>query len=104
VCTLVLIHMLAFLMHGLLGLALLGSGLEDAIDQAFGGRSGAAVVVRANDGRILAVHNLRTLRTRVATPSSVIKPFTLELLLDRGSFVRQRGLLVAGNWLWMARI
>jgi cell division protein FtsI/penicillin-binding protein 2 len=74
----------------LLGLTLLGysattgrSGFEDAVDRAFGPQAGAAVAVNIKDGRIVAAHNLAALKTRIATPGSVIKPFTLALLLEK---------------------
>ncbi len=59
--------------------------LQDATDHAFHGISGAAVVLRVSDGQVLAAHDRKTLTTRVATPGSAIKPFTLELLLERGA-------------------
>jgi cell division protein FtsI/penicillin-binding protein 2 len=60
------------------------TNLEDVFHQVFGTLPGAAVVVNVRDGRILAAHNLVSLRTRIAAPGSAIKPFTLELLLDKG--------------------
>ncbi len=60
------------------------SALADAVDRAFGGEHGAAVVVRVSDGRVLGAHNIPVLTRRIAAPGSAIKPFTLELLLDAG--------------------
>jgi penicillin-binding protein 2 len=60
------------------------TSLEDAVHQAFRTLAGAAVVVNVKDGQILAAHNLTSLRARIAAPGSAIKPFTLELLLDKG--------------------
>ncbi|HEX4488617.1 MAG TPA: penicillin-binding transpeptidase domain-containing protein [Terriglobales bacterium] len=74
----------AFLISVLLGRVSAQTGLEDSVNKAFGNLSGAVVVVKVKDGRILAAHNLASLRTRIATPGSAIKPFTLELLLDKG--------------------
>lgn len=59
--------------------------VSQEMDDAFAGRAGAAVLVRVRDGKVIAFHNQHTLAQRVATPGSAIKPFVLELLLDRGA-------------------
>ncbi|WP_148210017.1 penicillin-binding transpeptidase domain-containing protein [Candidatus Korobacter versatilis] len=60
------------------------------MDRAFDSQQGAAVVLRVSDGQVLAAHNRKTLTTRVATPGSAIKPFTLELLLERDATTPQQ--------------
>ena len=77
--------------------------LEDSVDRAFAGQSGAAVVVRVKDGRVLAVHNPAILTRRIAAPGSAIKPFVLQLLLETGaigpqdSIACRRHLTIAGR-------
>lgn len=83
--------------------ALAATPLQDAVDRAFAGQQGAAVVVQVADSRVLAVHNLPVLTRMVAAPGSVIKPFVLALLLESGAIQPQqtiacrRGLTVAGR-------
>ena len=55
------------------------------VDRAFGGEQGAGIVLRVGDGKILAMHNQRVLAQRVATPGSAIKPFVLELMIEKGA-------------------
>lgn len=94
-------------MHGLclmwMSYATASLNFQGAVDNAFGVRSGAGVVLSVKDGHVLAAHNPTSLKTRVATPGSAIKPFTLELLLDE-ELVRpaermacRRNLTVAGR-------
>lgn len=77
--------------------------LEADIDQSLAGRHAASVVVRVRDGRVLAAHDVATLSRRVATPGSSIKPFVLQLLLEKGSvspddtIACRRGLTLAGK-------
>jgi cell division protein FtsI/penicillin-binding protein 2 len=59
--------------------------LQTAVDRAFAGQPGAAVVLRVQDGHVLAMHNQRALARRIATPGSAIKPFVLELLLEKAA-------------------
>ncbi len=79
------------------------SGFSDAVDRAFAGGQGAAVVVRVSDGKVLGAHNIPVLTRRIAAPGSAIKPFTLELLLDAGAIDPQitiacrRGLRILGR-------
>jgi cell division protein FtsI/penicillin-binding protein 2 len=81
------------------------SALSDAVDHAFAGEQGAAVVVRVSDSKVLAAHNLPLLTRRVTAPGSAIKPFTLELLLESGAINPQttiacrRPLKIAGRTL-----
>ena len=99
--------MALFLTRGLVTLLVLaGPGshsFQEMVDRAFGPLDGTAVVVKVSDGRILAMHNAKSLKTRVATPGSAIKPFTLELLLDKGlvhpteKIACRRDLKVAGR-------
>lgn len=65
------------------------AGLQNAVDQAFAGQSGAAVVLSVSDGRVLAAHNVPVLTHRVAAPGSAIKPFVLQLLLETGAISPQ---------------
>jgi cell division protein FtsI/penicillin-binding protein 2 len=77
--------------------------LEDSVDRAFAGQPGAAVVVRVQDGRVLAVYNSPVLTRRIAAPGSAIKPFVLQLLLETGaigpqdSIACRRRLTIAGR-------
>lgn len=79
------------------------TSLEGSLDRAFAGQSGADVVVRVPDGRVLAAHNLPVLTRRVAAPGSAIKPFVLQLLLETGaigpkdSIACRRRLTIAGR-------
>jgi cell division protein FtsI/penicillin-binding protein 2 len=79
------------------------TSLQDSVDRAFAGQSGAAVVVRVRDNRILAAHNVPVLTRRVASPGSAIKPFVLALLLETGairpqdSIACRRSLTIAGR-------
>jgi cell division protein FtsI/penicillin-binding protein 2 len=79
------------------------TSLKDAVDRAFAGQSGAAVVVRVQDGRVLAAYNSLVLTRRIAAPGSAIKPFVLQLLLETGavgpqdSIACRRRLTIAGR-------
>lgn len=55
--------------------------LQQTIDRSMRGRSGTAVALDVNSGRILAGYRLDVAARRLARPGSVIKPFTL-LALD----------------------
>lgn len=76
---------------------------EPSFDDLFAGRPGAAIVLRVSDAKILRSHGERTLRQRTASPGSAIKPFVLELLLERGVVSTQtriachRPLTIAGR-------
>ena len=59
--------------------------LDAAVNAAFAGQQGGAVVVRVRDGRVLAAHDRLVLMRRAATPGSAIKPFVLSLLLEQGA-------------------
>jgi len=56
--------------------------LQDAVDRAMRGRSGAAVVVDVESGRIVAQHRLGIATRRRVLPGSTVKPFTLRALLE----------------------
>jgi membrane peptidoglycan carboxypeptidase len=58
--------------------------LSRALAQAMAGRSGAAVVLSAGSGRILAGYRPEALAKRVARPGSTVKPFVLLELLRSG--------------------
>ena len=83
--------------------AIAATPLQDAVDRAFSGQEGAAVVVQVADSRVLAAHNVPVLTRRVAAPGSAIKPFVLALLLESGAIQPQqtiacrRGLMIAGR-------
>ena len=50
--------------------AVAATPLQDAVDRAFAGQQGAAVIVRVADNQVLAAHNLPVLTRRVAAPGS----------------------------------
>jgi penicillin-binding protein 2 len=70
---------------------------------AFAGQTGGAIVLRVSDGNVLAMHDQHILAQRIATPGSAIKPFVLELLLEKGlvkpneTISCHRPLLIAGR-------
>lgn len=71
------------------------------MSRAFGQQQGGAIVLRVKDGHVLAVHNPRTVARRIATPGSTIKPFVLQLLLEKG-LVRPDEALFCRNNLMIA--
>src|SRR5947209_7949521 len=85
------------------GAATTDTALQRAVDGAFTNGSGAALVVRVSDGRVLAAHNTAVLARRVAAPGSAIKPFVLELMLESGAIradeqlMCRRNLRIAGH-------
>jgi stage II sporulation protein D len=93
------------MMLAVLALALAAAPVQDAVDRAMAGRQGAAVVLDAGSGRILAAHGLDVAARRLAAPGSVIKPFTLAVLLESGRWKAEtaltcrRELRVAGRHL-----
>lgn len=62
----------------------IGQALDRALRSAFRQTNGAAVVLSADDSRVLAAHNVPVLTRKLLTPGSTVKPFTLELLLRTG--------------------
>ncbi len=56
---------------------------ESQIRKAFGAQQGAAVVIEVRSGKVLTSYNTPVLTRRIATPGSAIKPFVLELLLEK---------------------
>jgi len=73
------------------------------MDRTLAGQPAAAVALRVRDGRFLAAHDVATLTRRVAAPGSAIKPFVLQLLLEKGAVSPQesiachRGLTIGGK-------
>jgi len=67
------------------------------------GRSGTAVVVEVDSGRLLASHRLEVAARTLASPGSTLKPFTLAALLEGGkitletTLVCSRPLRIAGQ-------
>ena len=60
------------------------SGLQSAVERVMSGRSGTAVVIEANSGRLLAHYRLEVAARTLAAPGSTVKPFTLAALLESG--------------------
>jgi peptidoglycan glycosyltransferase len=65
-----------------------GANLQQIMDSIMGKRTGAAVVLDVESGRILAHYHLKVAAQRLAPPGSVVKPFTLLALLSSGSPTR----------------
>jgi cell division protein FtsI/penicillin-binding protein 2 len=59
--------------------------LQQAMNRAMQGRSGTAVALDADSGRILAQAHPQVAARRLARPGSAIKPFTLLALLNSGA-------------------
>jgi len=58
--------------------------LQSALTRAMAGRSGSAVVVDVDSGKIIAAHHPAAAARRLARPGSAIKPFVLLALLRNG--------------------
>ena len=58
-------------------LAACGADLQSAVERAFAGRQGAAVVADVATGKLLGSYRPEQARTRPAPPGSALKPFTL---------------------------
>src|ERR1017187_2935912 len=67
--------------------------LQQAVTRAMAGRSGAAVVVDVQSGKVLAAYRLDVAARRLAHPGSSLKPFTLMALLEAGKINAQTTLL-----------
>lgn len=80
----------------LAGWRLNGANLQQAMDRAMGNRAGAAVALDVDSGRILAHYRLKVAAQRLASPGSVIKPFTLPAL-PPGALVCRRKVRIAGR-------
>lgn len=61
-----------------------GGPLQQAVERALAGRSGTAVVVEVDSGRLLAHYRLEVAARTLAAPGSTVKPFTLAALLESG--------------------
>lgn len=81
----------------------IASGLQNAVTKAMAGRRGAAVVLDAASGRVLAAYHLDVAARRVVYPGSSIKSFTLLALLEAGkvdehtALMCKRPLSIAGR-------
>lgn len=60
----------------------LADALQDVVDRAMAGRSGAVVVADVESGRMLAQHRIDIAARRRVLPGSAVKPFTLRALLE----------------------
>jgi cell division protein FtsI/penicillin-binding protein 2 len=69
------------------------SALQQAVTRTMAGRSGAAVVVDVQSGKVLAAYRLDVAARRLAHPGSSLKPFTLMALLEAGKINAQTTLL-----------
>jgi cell division protein FtsI/penicillin-binding protein 2 len=69
------------------------SALQQAVTRTMAGRSGAAVVVDVQSGKVLAAYRLDVAARRLAQPGSSLKPFTLMALLEAGKVNAQTTLL-----------
>jgi cell division protein FtsI/penicillin-binding protein 2 len=69
------------------------SSLQQAVAKAMAGQSGAAIVIDAASGKVLAAYHPEVAAQRVALPGSAIKPFTLLALLDGGKINDQTALM-----------
>jgi cell division protein FtsI/penicillin-binding protein 2 len=58
--------------------------LQAAAERAMAGRTGAAVVLDVESGRILAEHRLDLAARTLARPGSTVKPIVLKALLESG--------------------
>jgi len=57
--------------------------LDAACNRALAGRPGAALVLRVDSGTVAGAGNVALASRRLATPGSTVKPFVLELLLEK---------------------
>jgi penicillin-binding protein A len=79
------------------------SDLNRQIAQIMNGRSGSAIVMDVNSGKLLAIYHPEVAARRLARPGSAFKPFTLLALLRSGkldadeSFVCRRNLHVGSH-------
>jgi cell division protein FtsI/penicillin-binding protein 2 len=71
--------------------------LSEQMRAAFGTRSGAAVLLDAARGHVIAAHRIDRAATRLASPGSVILPFTLLALIEAGELGRTGALRCAGG-------
>jgi cell division protein FtsI/penicillin-binding protein 2 len=91
------------LLAGMAPVVACGQSLHQVMREALSGQSGAAVVVRVRDRRVLASVGEPLLRLRVATPGSTVKPFVLQLMLEQGAvkpdekLACRRDLSIAGH-------
>jgi peptidoglycan glycosyltransferase len=69
------------------------TALQQAVTRAMTGRSGTAVVVDVQSGKVLAAYRLDVGARRLAHPGSSLKPFTLLALLEAGKINAQTTLL-----------
>jgi cell division protein FtsI/penicillin-binding protein 2 len=89
----------ATLVFAVLSVALGGQGvsrietLQQTVDAAMKGRSGALVVAEVVTGKILAAHGLDVAARRVERPGSTVKPFVLLALLESGKLDAKHRLL-----------
>lgn len=67
--------------------------LQQAVDRAMRGKSGAAVVIDVASGRVLAAYRPDIAARRLALPGSAIKPFTLITLIESGKVNAQAGVV-----------
>lgn len=63
----------------------LPAALQRALERNLAGRSGTAVVLDVDSGRLLAHHRLDLAARRLVRPGSALKPFTLLALLESGT-------------------
>jgi cell division protein FtsI/penicillin-binding protein 2 len=77
--------------------------LQSSVARAMAGQHGAAVVLDARSGHVLATYHPQVAARRLAYPGSSIKPFTLLALLEAGkidahtALVCKRPLTIAGH-------
>ena len=69
------------------------SALQQAVTHAMAGRSGTAVIVDVQSGKVRAAYRLDVAARRLAHPGSSLKPFTLMALLEAGKVNAQTTLL-----------
>src|SRR5690349_13820033 len=59
-------------------------GVQAAVDQAMSGRAGAVVVLDVETGGLAGSYRIEAAARRLVPPGSVIKPFTLQALIEKG--------------------
>src|ERR1700693_2206835 len=69
----------------LCAIQLYGASLQQTMDSLMANRSGAAVALDVDSGRILAHYHLKVAAQRLVSAGSGVKPFTLLALLGSGS-------------------
>lgn len=67
--------------------------LQSALEHSMRGRPGAAVVIDAGSGKILAAWNLNVAARRLAQPGSTVKPLVLMELLHTGKLTAEKRLV-----------